>query len=296
MNKIVFLLTVFLFYTASKAELVGYWDFENISNFCLDKSRFGNNGSIEGTAVLTEDSVKGRYAVLLDGNSYINLFTCGGFKGNFRSGEATFAFWIKLNTISPVTSRTGLASIGCWAWPSRYLAEYNRLSLKFFLSDGETVEVNLLSQFPNTEWHHLAVTVNSRNVNSGYKIYQNGILIGEFAMNGRFGNFLQPETPRIGVSYEVEENKFYFLDGKIDDVRIYNEELNNMEIKSLYNASDIITDKIVNYKDLYILIKNWLNNCSGPDWCELSDLDQNGQIDIRDFVQFSRDWQYEMPK
>jgi hypothetical protein len=56
------------------------------------------------------------------------------------------------------------------------------------------------------------------------------------------------------------------------------------------NVADFSADHRVSLEDFVILAKYWLDGCSGPNWCEESDLDNSGSVDANDFAHFSSNW------
>ena len=57
-------------------------------------------------------------------------------------------------------------------------------------------------------------------------------------------------------------------------------------------AGDITNDCRVNYYDIFALNENWLrNDCnSGNDFCNSADMNQNGSVDVEDYVLLANHW------
>jgi hypothetical protein len=53
---------------------------------------------------------------------------------------------------------------------------------------------------------------------------------------------------------------------------------------------DFNQDNSVDFLDFAILANHWLDTCSEPDWCESSDLDQNGVVNFNDLQIFVESW------
>lgn len=53
---------------------------------------------------------------------------------------------------------------------------------------------------------------------------------------------------------------------------------------------DIFADGISNLKDLALILRRWLEGCTGPDWCGCADLNQSGKIDYGDVRSVAEDW------
>ena len=153
------------------------------------------------------------------------------------------------------------------------------------------MQITLPAGFDKTQWHHLAVTVNADDVAGGYKVYLDGNVVGTFAMDGTYGNFINPQHPRLGSAYNLASNTWYNMDGKIDDVQFFNHALSWQEVEWLYcgqwDRADINADCSVNLGDLYQLVQNWLvvsaENIDG-------DVDGNGRVDLSDLAILANSW------
>lgn len=274
----------------SNAELVGFWTFDGSASGEFDLSGAGNNASLLGNADYTDDSVLGPKSLLLDGDdSYVELFASDDLIGDFTAGKATLSMWVKLNAQGGQIN--GLATMGSWSYPSFYSGiEPKNISLKLFLSDGEPVVVDLLQPHNFYQWNHFAITVDANDDVAGYKVYVNGQLSGHFAMNGQYGNFLQPKTPRIGISYDAGTRIKYYMNGMVDEVKIYNNCLDSTEIKSISKIVDLDNDGNVNYTDMVYIADKWGDNCSFVDWCGGVDFDRDGVVGISDIAIFGVNW------
>jgi hypothetical protein len=54
--------------------------------------------------------------------------------------------------------------------------------------------------------------------------------------------------------------------------------------------SDFNQYNFVDLLDFAILANHWLDTCSEPDWCEGSDIDQNGVVNFNDLRIFVEYW------
>jgi hypothetical protein len=156
--------------------------------------------------------------------------------------------------------------------------------------------VSLPSGTDFTKWHHLAVSVDSHNIESGYKVYFDGTPVGEFPMDGTYGNFLPTDKPLVGASYNVAENIWSYMHGTIDDVRIYNKSLTAEEIRKIIYYSDFDSSGRIDYSDFKDITDKWLGSCSAPDWCGGIDLNKDSIIDLADLAYFARQWMQQVPE
>jgi hypothetical protein len=65
----------------------------------------------------------------------------------------------------------------------------------------------------------------------------------------------------------------------------------NVRLSVVYESMDLNDDGIVNFGDFAIFAFYWMDDtCSGPDWCEKTDFDQSGKVDILDLAKFVKHW------
>lgn len=280
-------LCVLVFALSANAELTGWWRFDNITNLGFDSSGYANDASVIGNCNFATDAISGSGALELVGG-HVNLYSCitGKYEADFIDGTATFAMWIKLDSANP----SGFANIGAWCYPSYYPSSSNTLNLKLFLSEGNPIIVNLPANTDLSSWHHFAVTVDALDTSAGYKVYLDGELLGEYPMNGSFGNFLPPQRPLLGAAYDVISNTWSYTFGKIDEVRIYNNVLSQHQIQNLVFNPDFNNDKNIDIADLKVMTSRWLSQCSSPDWCDGADINRDSFVNFDDFVILADNW------
>ena len=111
--------------------------------------------------------------------------------------------------------------------------------------DGKWLECNSKERLPLLKWAHVAGTYDAK---TGLKVYLNGKPAGELATTG-------PITPATGVdllmglshtrTYPIRTERSYsktflspmFLDGLLDEVKIYNKALTDEEVAQAYAAA-----------------------------------------------------------
>lgn len=134
-------------------------------------------------------------------------------------------------------------------------------------------------------WHHYAVT----RVGSTYTFYANGIFLGTAT------TAITIPDSSLGLSIGQAEN-LGFLDGRIDDVQIYNRALSFQEVNYLFDfpgnevpanicASDLNGDTVVDGGDLGILLGQW-GTCAG---CS-ADFNADGLVDGADLGVLLGSW------
>ena len=193
--------------------LVGYWTFDGnkiagVTSY--DSSSSGNNGTMTNGPIPTLGKVG--QALNFDGSDDYVAFNSGYTLGNF----STVSAWINLNNTSGIQTITqGTTATRFFIWNSTQL-QYSENTVTF--SSGN------VSITPG-QWYHVAAVRDTTTVEI-VSFYVNGVLISSSTaaiQNQNFFNYINsPTAGRV-------------LNGKIDEVRIYNRSLSADEIKALYN-------------------------------------------------------------
>ena len=199
--------------------LVGYWKMDESSGNAADSSGNGNTGAWNGTG--------SHYPAGKFGNG-------GGFNG--------IDDWVDLPTF---VSANGIShTIGLWVKRDDYDADpYNVMGtdLKFFITyygSAQTYDVvarlgdgtdylSLLSyDYGDTEWHHVSFVID-RIISNKITLYVDGNEIDSENIPDGFGSV------NLYTDIGGKVNSWY-LDGSIDDIRIYNRAFTEREVKALY--------------------------------------------------------------
>jgi len=102
-------------------------------------------------------------------------------------------------------------------------------------------------------------------------------------------------------SHDVETGDWFIIDYNAVDIGDFNIGFYDHDISwddpnyyicfSNVRTRDLNNDYIVNFIDYGILTSYWLEtNCEAPSWCEGSDLDIDGNVDINDLMLFCEFW------
>ena len=208
--------------------LIAHYEFENNTN---DSSGNGNHGTKYGGGLYVDGVIN--KAMTFDGvgnSSYVTIP-----QSAFNKYVGTVGMWIKPNKLS-----TG----GLWTF---YNGDDNRLRFEILqnqlrvMVDKNTsiLSANLIEQ-NTSKWSHVSFTYDF--IHGLYQIYQNGQLLDITLDNSNPMNNV-PSYGYIGIvkDYDDDDNDSndldYGFDGIIDDVRIYNKALDEIEIFQLYNIS-----------------------------------------------------------
>ena len=219
--------------------LVGYWDMEEGNGqFVQDKSGNGNDGVLgASSSVDSADPVFGPghdssgengTGMVFDGrNDYINAGTI--WPSENKSNFSAF-FWVKFDALS---TYQGLVSKGNSWLPydgyQFYLGSNKYLYISYKGTTGSCNGIIYNFTYAQAEkWYHLGVTFDS---NDKIILYIDGRAVSSTSIT---------EGPMEAESQDLLIGKMnigsgYFLDGSIDEVRVYNRALSEDEIRLLYN-------------------------------------------------------------
>ncbi len=220
--------------------LVGYWPFNGNAN---DESGNGNNGTVNGATLTANRNGVANKAYNLNGTSnYINLnititspfsvsiWVC---VNNFKSYLSNTTGSIIIGNLNNLYLNTGF-SIGLDGRPTNYGA--NGCSFWGQASNPNITSNNL---FILNNWRNIICTYDGTTL----KYYDNGQLIGSFI--GTYNTNQSLLT--IGaarLNYLGGNGPDLFLDGKVDDIGVWNRSLNQQEITALYNSCSYPTSTI----------------------------------------------------
>ena len=198
--------------------LVGWWPF---SGNAIDSSGNGNNGTVNGATLTTDRNGVANRAYSFDGvNDFINTNQI-----NFSNyQEMTISTWVNYNAI--LGGRIMSANNNFFDFATGSISPVNGL---FYFAWNGTGAVYVDRLATQNLWVNLVVVLNSTD--SSFSFYYNGVLdtlvhqpislINSNLYFGRHFGFTQTNT---------------FMNGKIDDIGIWNRALTSCEIADLYNG------------------------------------------------------------
>jgi hypothetical protein len=212
--------------------LLAYWKLDTTG--WIDSSENGRNltlvGSLSNPAGLLGNSASG-----FSGNDY--LITPSGLAP--LSGKRTYSCWVYFNS-----NDIGYQIIWGQGGTDDYQSTYpfiietdNQITSWFTTENGHWTNGIDSGIIPDTDvWYHLVLTFDG----SIGILYVNGTSVGSSEYSG---SILAPDIDRfllgryyIDIDYNDNEFNPLTLDGKIDEVGVWDRALSQQEITSLYNA------------------------------------------------------------
>jgi hypothetical protein len=216
------LILVFCLAGVSSADLLAYWDFEG--DF-LDAVG-GNDATAQGDAAIIIDPDRGNVADFDGSGDYLEIPNSPSL--NITGDQITLTSWIYHNN-APGTYEIVLAKI---VQDGQHVAPYFAYNLcklaggapRFFLViSGREYRLPGTPNFESGRWYHMAGTYDG----SIMTLYVDGEVSATMDAAGNIDGY---DTPLfIGINGGRTEP----MDGRIDDVRIYNHALDQTEIQAV---------------------------------------------------------------
>lgn len=229
----------------STTGLVGWWPFNGNA---IDESSNTNNGTVNGATLTTDRNGIANSAYTFDGiNDYISLPNIVPVQ------TGTISFWCLTNsTLAQIlVYSSNVIGNGFGSSNANIIENHTAISAaptlgSVFIFDNSAGNVYYdPTPFVQNQWSHMAVAYNNTNA----YCYINGALVQVMDISSETGNN-QPTMTYIGRPGTSER----FLNGKFDDLAIWNRVLTPCEISDLYHSQ-------LNW--LQVSAGNDLNTCIG---------------------------------
>lgn len=205
--------------------LVGWWPFNGNAN---DESGNGNHGTVNGATLTTDRDGKPNSAYSFDGKS--NTISVLDNNTIDLYSNYTLACWFKINDKTfedQAFIGKGRVSGGT-GYQLTMNGDFN--FYQFGFNDGNNINSGLTCPTQNSDlfsWHFLSGTYDGNIA----KIYLDGNLMNSVKINFTLQNSDKP------LLFGNETNALNrFLNGKLDDIAIYNRALTDQEVKQLYQG------------------------------------------------------------
>jgi len=227
--------------------LVGYWGFNGNAN---DLSGNGNDGTVNGATLTTDRNGNANSAYSFNGVS--NFIQCVN-PGPVGQTNFSITFWLNTSMVVNNSPNEGVGQIigyGSETSGNGIAISVNGSAHNAGCSQGITFDnyggaLVKVDNFNNT-WNFYTILNDismGLNVNT-QKIYKNGILMTQTC-------WVSPVSPTTNIigNFPIRIGKYfgsswvnpYFLEGKLDDIAIYNRALSQSEISQLYNSKPVQT-------------------------------------------------------
>jgi hypothetical protein len=204
--------------------LVNHWKFDETSGTTAANSVSGQNGALVNGPVWTSGRLGN--AVDLDGvNDYVSLPT--GILDGINS--FTIATWVYLDTVS---NWSRLMDFGTGTLAYMFLSPKNGTTnvVRFSITPGGSANQQLIdgtSALPTGQWTHVAVTL-SGGIGT---LYVNGVAVGS-----NNSMTLTPASLGVTTNNYIGKSQWTtdpYLNGRVDDFRLYNYALSGADIAAL---------------------------------------------------------------
>lgn len=211
------------------------------STYVVDSSKYGNNGTLVGNAIVNSSGGRYGWGLNLDGNGdYVNFGDVSSLSFTDGAGNDlpfTISTWVNLaeftNSHNIVTKYNDAVA---YEWDISYFGSEIWFLLrssdnsKYLYRTSAFTSANYLNK-----WVHVVGTYNGSEVKEGIHLYINGVLTD--TSTGSVGTYVGMSNTNapalVGTRFAsgVSQNAW---NGNIDEVRIYNRSLSAQEIKQLY--------------------------------------------------------------
>lgn len=232
----------------SPANLVAYWKFDGDAK---DASGNGNDGTLQtgwvgsSAATATDGGTIPQLTTDRYGNANKAYFFDHAanvevpYKASLRPNNFTITAWIKHSNTSAVNF---IMSVNRWNGFKFQLQTNNFLYLTVLTDNGYKDVDSNPGSIPENVWMHAAASYSSGTM----KFYVNGVLVKTDGATGNPVTLANPVNLCIGNELPKDEYDlnnsaspmaYYGADyyvGSIDDVRLYNKQLSDAEVNSIY--------------------------------------------------------------
>ncbi len=203
--------------STTEAELVGWWRFdEGSGTIANDSSGNGNDGTFNGDP----QWVVGYFAGALEFDGTDDWLDCGN-DPSLDLTTWTITFWLKVNENK---NYNGFIIKGNDVTENYEVLGFADGSFHFPIAhtDGSRTFINTAAGvIVPDEWAHFAYSYNAAQ---GRRFYKNGDLIFEDTESGT------PQTSSVSLAIGNEQPLSRYVNGAMDDIRIYNHLLSESEL------------------------------------------------------------------
>ena len=250
--------------------LVGYWPFTGNAN---DLSGFGNNGTVNGATLTTDRFGNANQAYSFNGTSnYIDVNDAVQLR--LSNTDYSISFWINVNAYSLgggtafVYKRSNGSQNG-WGLGAD---QGTQDKLMMITSENTDPRAYSTSTLALNGWRFVSVTYSM--LNQQIKFYINGVLDNTTSgVDFNYNPIAGMPSPSANCSSIMRfgqdtKNNSYWLNGKLDDIGVWNRAITQCEIKGLFNSAPwlAINDISICPNDTGTLIAQTVENGGAFQW------------------------------
>ena len=211
---------------AADPSLVGWWRLDESSGTtAYDSSGKGNNGTLHGNPQWETGMIGGALHFDDASSDYVEI----PFSEHLRvlnQGDFTHAAWVNFDEVNRKQQILMQGNLGGLGRPSFFITASG--AVQSWLGGGGTYSgVNLVAE----QWYHLAVVVTEGGAVDSIQLYVDG----EGAGNPGQRDMESCEGVYLIGRHKANQNEF--MDGLVDDVRMYNRALTNAEIQDVMSGA-----------------------------------------------------------
>ena len=204
------------------------WTDEGIRHIVPDYSGNGYDGIVNGDCAWVAGKIGG--AINFDGNG--DFIDIGNASQLNLTNNITVSAWIKVTAFDKPSQ--AIVTKGNDSWQLRRYASTN--NIEFCISDSDKIHSNV--NVNDGQWHYIAGTFDGETIN----LYVDSILP---VTAGASDNINSNSSPVYIGENSGAPGKYF--NGAIDDVRVYKEALNLIDITSIIAGGSPKADKLVGW-------------------------------------------------
>jgi len=252
--------------------LVGYWPFCGNAN---DESGNGNDGQVSG-AILTQDRF-GNQNNAYTFNGTADYITVPHSPTLAISDSISISCWVRANQVSTGLTQT-LVSKGLQSVFWNYGISLTDLGYPCYTQTN--FGAGPLTPLPDTNWHHIAITINQ--LDNSMALYIDGISIAPlYNVNTNqvitnFSGFIDP-CCNENVCFGKNAGGQAFFGGSLDDIAIWNRSLDPNEIRQVFLDG---TNGVIS-PETYLKVKAYPNPINDKLYIQLGELTSTSDYIIR---------------
>lgn len=190
--------------------LLAFYPFNNNAN---DESVNSNNATVNGATITTDRFDIADRAYNFNGTSDFIEISNVDFVGG--SNQVTVSFWVNTNSNSKFQDVLNYGNLRA------YITDGGILAVQLFL-DGTANPISEV--ITPSQWQHFVFT----HGDNTSRLYKDGVMVMEETNTGIIDLY-------SGTSFVGSGNGSNFMDGSIDDIRLYDRAISSAEVLGLYN-------------------------------------------------------------